>query len=214
MSLKGRHWLGLGYCNPSILEAKASRWQGGAALHCSAGPSLKARKKLRGEEAEELKMNYCPARWKLLFDFSKFKEVQRSGKTLLRTSQLLNLVTDVLLPEQRLVQSDPQRGNPVAQREKETNPLCCHPRQDWGTQDGLVTAPLQSSQKHKGWTTTAQPTTRGSPALQALPIEKNTGIVKPTSRSYTECTGSIYEPKAGYSKETPSEPARVTQLRY
>lgn len=87
----------------------------------------KSKKKPEGEETEELQIKYCPARWKLLFCyFGKFKEVLRSGKTLLCSSQLLNLVTDVLLPEQRLLQGEPQRGNPVAKREKETNPLCCH----------------------------------------------------------------------------------------
>lgn len=49
---------------------------GRAAL--SAGPSLKARKKLRGEEAEELKMSYCPARGKRYW----LQEVQ--GSTALR----------------------------------------------------------------------------------------------------------------------------------
>jgi hypothetical protein len=82
-----------------------------------------------------------------------------------------------------------------------------------GTQNGLVTAPLQSSWRHKGWTTTAQPTTGESAALLSLPIEKTTGIFKPVSPSSTECTGSSYSQKQATHGKSLTEPAQVTQAK-
>lgn len=84
----------------------------------------KEKKKTRGIRDGETK-DYCTARWKLPFWYlSKFKEAQRSGRILPRTSQRMNSVTEVLLPEQWPVQSEPQEETQWPKRERETNPLC------------------------------------------------------------------------------------------